>query len=67
VRLVKVTDVVKVPPRLLKSSRHLAVSEYSPALSALPRAAAASLKVTAKLMVNGSVLEKPAELLVATG
>jgi hypothetical protein len=40
---VKVTEVVKVPPTLLKSSRQFAVSEYSPALSVLPRAAAASL------------------------
>ncbi|HEY3690883.1 MAG TPA: hypothetical protein VGL46_11345, partial [Pseudonocardiaceae bacterium] len=43
VGLSKVTEVVKVPPMLLKSSRQFAVSEYSPAISVLARAAAASL------------------------
>jgi hypothetical protein len=67
VGLSKVTEVVKVPPMLLKSSRQFAVSEYSPAISVLARAAAASLKVSPKEMGNGSVLENPAELLVAIG
>jgi hypothetical protein len=64
---VKITEPVKVPPMLLKSSRQFAVSEYSPGTIVLLRAAAASLKANAKTILNGLVLEKLAEVLVVIG
>jgi hypothetical protein len=68
VGLVKNIAAVKVPnDSWVNPLTHFAVTSYSPACRLVPRSVAASFRINPKGRSNGSVVEKPALVVVTIG